>query len=358
MVPLAQALRQLGHAVAWAAAGDAAALLARLGFDVAEAGPDRTWAAVELARQWPERGLLPVARQVAELGPRLFAGVYAPATLPGLLQVLDAWRPSLLVHDVMAHAAPLAAALRALPSVSHGFGLPRPQASIEGAAARMAPLWQAHGLEMPADSGNHRLGSRCGHVDICPPSMRLAEPLPPGQRWAMSPTSSVRRRMGVRHGVLASFGTVHHAQATFDRLLNVLRAGPWPARVALGREPDAAVAEPGHVHTAAWLDLADEWARCRVGACHGGAGTMLGALAQGVPLLLLPVAADQFRNARALRAVGAGLALEGEEQTEAATHTALQRLHDEPAFTRAAERMADELAAMPQADAVARALVA
>jgi UDP:flavonoid glycosyltransferase YjiC (YdhE family) len=113
---------------------------------------------------------------------------------------------------------------------------------------------------------------------------------------------------------------------------------------------------PPHVHVAAWLDLADEWARCRVGACHGGAGTMLGGLAQGVPLLLLPVAADQFRNAAALQAVGAGLALQGEAQTEAAMRQALQRLHDEPAFTQAAGCMADEIAAMPQAGAVALAL--
>ncbi len=358
MLPLACALREHGHTVAWALGADTQALVQSRGFECHAAGPDRAWASAQLAQHWPERQRLRPEQQAGELGPRLFAGLYAPATLPGLLQVLERWQPDLLVHDVMAHAAPLAAALRGLPSVSHGFGLPRPRVSIEGAAARMAPLWQAHGLEMPADSGNHRLGSRCGHVDICPPSLRLGEPLPAGQRWLQSPTSGVRHQPRPRQGVLASFGTVHHAQASFDRLLNVLRAGPWPARVALGRAAAAAVAEPGHVHIAAWLDLPAEWARCRVGACHGGAGTVLGALAQGVPVLLLPVAADQFRNARALRAVGAGLALEGEEQTEAAMHTALQRLHDEPAFTQAAARMADELAAMPQADAVARALVA
>jgi UDP:flavonoid glycosyltransferase YjiC (YdhE family) len=354
MVPLARALRDQGHAVAWAAAGDAAAWLLRQGFAVHETGPDRTWAAAELARQWPERHRLSAAEQVAELGPRLFASVYAPATLEPLRALVQQWQPGCLVHDVMAHAAPLAAALAGVRSVSHGFGLPRPRESMDGAAARMAPLWQARGLEMPADCGNHR----DGHVDICPPSMRLGEPVPDGPRWPLSPASGVQRRQGARHGVLASFGTVHNRQATFDRLLAVLLQGPWPVRAALGRPLEPAQAWPPHVHAAAWLDLADEWARCRVGACHGGAGTMLGALAQGVPLLLLPVAADQFRNARALQAVGAGIALAGEAQTESAMADALQRLHDEPAFGQAAARVADELAAMPQAEAVARALVA
>jgi UDP:flavonoid glycosyltransferase YjiC (YdhE family) len=352
MLPLARALQARGHAVAWAAAGDTLAMLQRQGFEAHVAGPDRPWAMAELARQWPERSSLSPMASAPELGARLFADVYAPATLPALLAVLEAWRPDLLVHDVMAHAAPLAAALRGVRSVSHGFGLPRPRASIEGAESRMRPHWQARGLDMPPDCGNHR----GGHVDLCPPSMRLGEPVPDGPRWPLSPASGVRRRRGPRQGVLASFGTVHHHQATFDRLLAVLLRGPWPVRAALGRPPDPARTWPPHVHAVPWLDLAAEWALCRVGACHGGAGTMLGGLAQGVPLLLLPVAADQFRNARALRAAGAGLALLGEDQAELAMHAALERLHDEPAFSCAAEAVADEIAAMPQADAVAGAL--
>lgn len=354
MMPLACALRAQGHEVLWAAGADLHALLRAQGFEPLAAGPDRTHAMQELARQWPQRPALSTADVVAEIGPRLFAGVYAPATLDPLLAVLDAVRPALLVHDVMAHAAPLAAALRGVASVSHGFGLPRPRASIEGAEARMAPRWQAWGLAMPPDCGNHRHG----HVDLCPPSMRGDEPVPGGLRWALSPSAGVRRSAAARQGVVASFGTVHHHQASFERLLAVLEQGPWPARVALGRALEPGRTWAPHVHAAPWLPLADEWARCRVGACHGGAGTLFGALAQGVPLLLLPVGADHFRNARALRAVGAGLALEGEAQTEAAMRQALERLHEDPAFTRAAEDMADELAAMPQADGVARALVA
>lgn len=354
MVPLARALSALGHTVAWAAADDMLPLLRGQGFEALPAGPDRHWAMVELARQWPERPTLPVAQVVAELGPRLFAGVYAPATQADLLALVQAWRPDLLVHDVMAHAAPLVAARCGLRSVSHGFGLPRPRVSIDGAAARMAPLWQAQGLAMPADSGNHR----DGHVDICPPRLRLDEPVPDGPRWLLSPASGVRRHTGARQGVVASFGTLHHQQQVFDRLLDVLRQGPWPARVALGRPLEGWPPWPPHVQAAAWLDLAAAWAACQVGACHGGAGTMLGALAQGVPLLLLPVAADQFRNARALQVCGAGIALLGDGQTQPAMAEALQRLHAEPAFCEAAVRVADEIAAMPQADAVAAALCA
>ena len=39
---------------------------------------------------------------------------------------------------------------------------------------------------------------------------------------------------------------------------------------------------------------------------HGGAGTTLGALAFGVPLLVLPQGADQYANAERVVAAGAG----------------------------------------------------
>jgi UDP:flavonoid glycosyltransferase YjiC (YdhE family) len=352
MMALACALRAQGHAVAWALGEDVQPLARQQGFEVLAVGPDRAWASQELARVWPERSSLSSAQQVLELGPRIFADVYAPATLPQLHEAMRVWRPDLVVHDVMAHAAPLAAALNGLRSVSHGFGLPRPPTSVDAAHARMKALWQAQGQDIPADSGNHRHG----HVEICPPSMRPPGPALATPTWLLSPASGVRRSLGPREGILASFGTVHYGQASFEALLQTLQTGPWPTRIAMGRPLEPTRHLPPHVHAAAWLDLSVEWARCRVGACHGGAGTMLGALAQGVPLLLLPVAADQFRNAQALRAAGAGLVLEGEAQTAPRMRLALERLFDDEAFNSAAQRLAEEIAGMPQAGAVAQAV--
>jgi UDP:flavonoid glycosyltransferase YjiC (YdhE family) len=41
--------------------------------------------------------------------------------------------------------------------------------------------------------------------------------------------------------------------------------------------------------------------------CHGGSGTVLGTLSAGVPLIVVPLFADQADNARRVEAVGAGL---------------------------------------------------
>ena len=49
--------------------------------------------------------------------------------------------------------------------------------------------------------------------------------------------------------------------------------------------------------------------KCAAVICHAGAGTVLGALAAGLPLLLLPQGADQYVVADLVAAAGAGLKL-------------------------------------------------
>ena len=80
---------------------------------------------------------------------------------------------------------------------------------------------------------------------------------------------------------------------------------------------------------------------------HGGSGTMLGALAHGLPQLLLPQGADQFLNAEALLPTGAALRLLPEQIEPEAVARATASLLSEPSFRVAAQAIAAEIAAMP-----------
>ena len=86
------------------------------------------------------------------------------------------------------------------------------------------------------------------------------------------------------------------------------------ARVLLtvGRRFDASTLGPvpAHVHVEAWVDQARVLERADVVVCHGGSGTTLGALAAGVPLVMVPLFADQFENGRRVAAAGAALVVE------------------------------------------------
>ena len=89
---------------------------------------------------------------------------------------------------------------------------------------------------------------------------------------------------------------------------------------------------------------------------HGGSGSTWGALAHGCALVLLPQAADQFENAAAVAAAGAGISLLPGAQSPASVRDALQRVLADDSFSAAAAALADEIASMPSADHAAAAL--
>ena len=94
---------------------------------------------------------------------------------------------------------------------------------------------------------------------------------------------------------------------------------------------------------------------CDVVVGHGGSGTTLGALAHGLPMLLVPKGADQFDNAARCEEAGAAIVLAPDDVTADAVRDALLRLLDDPSFRPSAERVAAEIAAMPSpSEAAAR----
>ena len=76
---------------------------------------------------------------------------------------------------------------------------------------------------------------------------------------------------------------------------------------------------------------------------HGGAGTLLTALACGLPQLVVPGAGDRQTNAELVADRGAGLAVELRDLDRAA----LERLVGDPGPAAAAREVAAEIAAMP-----------
>jgi predicted glycosyltransferase len=64
----------------------------------------------------------------------------------------------------------------------------------------------------------------------------------------------------------------------------------------------------------------DALAKAKLVVCHGGSGTVLGALAAGIPLVIMPLFADQATNAERLASVGAARVVTAEELRDAILH--------------------------------------
>jgi MGT family glycosyltransferase len=113
-----------------------------------------------------------------------------------------------------------------------------------------------------------------------------------------------------------SFGTVlGHMTIAPDVYKTALEAvAGLDARVLLtvGRRflPSQLTDVPSNVHVEPWVDQAEVLDEAALVVCHGGSGTTLGALAAGVPVVVVPLFADQFANGAKVLQAGAGLLVE------------------------------------------------
>jgi UDP:flavonoid glycosyltransferase YjiC (YdhE family) len=105
------------------------------------------------------------------------------------------------------------------------------------------------------------------------------------------------------------------------------------------------------VHVEPWVDQADVLAHADLVVCHGGSGTVFGALAAGVPLVVVPVFADQFVNGERVAASGAGVVVE-DEQSAAGIAAAIRAVLGTTSHRRDARRVGAEMASASTVDEV------
>ena len=365
--PLGLAVRAGGHEVAWVTAPDALEPLEGAGFDLFVAGPGFEQGRQQF-REAHAGGAHLLGEQLSAFTfPRLFGAVLAPAMLEGVDQAVRRWRPDFVVHEPAALAAPLVCRQWGLRHLTHGYGLRPPASYIDEAMRCFGPSWRARGFDAPADGGLYRHL----YLDITPPSL---QPLPPHEKdvYRFNPyrardadveslPADVRRLVsdplrGPR--IYVSFGTVFHRSAAFLTAARAAARLGGAVVITVGPEGDARPLQAlgAHVSVQQFVPQAALLPFCDLVVSHGGAGTLLGAAAQGVPQLVLPQAADHFRNARALVSAHAGQLVEPERQTSVDEVTAAMAdvLGQGPCRV-GAGRLAAEMAALPQpADAVHR----
>src|SRR5262249_42736059 len=106
-------------------------------------------------------------------------------------------------------------------------------------------------------------------------------------------------------------------------------------------------AAPANAHVEQYVPQSLLLPECAVVICHAGAGTTLGSLAQGVPLLTVPQGADQYIISERLVRSGAGLRLLPAEVSPDSVRTNVLALLDGTEHRAAAHRIQREIAAMP-----------
>lgn len=345
MVAVARALVAAGHDVAVASGAVVGVEAARTGLQHFPAGPDQM-SADERRAVFPEiEGLRP-----DRIRPFFFERVFADYELPlrarDLEHIVDDWRPDLLIHEVAELAGPLVASARDLAYATHSYSVVLGDDGVAAAAEGARRHWQAAGLNPHPRAGlwEHL------YLDICPPSLQQTAPpgapvvqlVRPGDRTPDAlPTS--------RPLVYVTLGTVYARPDVFQTIIEGVAGEPVDVIVTVGSRGDPASlgSPPDNVRVERFVPQDELLPACSVVITHGGAGSMLGALTFGCPILFVPQGADQFTNAERVVAAGAGLRLLPGDLTPHAVRAALRRLLDEPGFANRARQIGDEIADMP-----------
>jgi UDP:flavonoid glycosyltransferase YjiC (YdhE family) len=355
LLPLAFAAREAGHEVIFATGEDFLPPLRKAGLEVAAAGPPirATFEKLNdgpLERPSPERHL--------ELASQVFGEIIPRKVVRDMEALLAIMRPDLVVHESMNPGAAIAARRVGIPGLCHGFGRESISPMTAGMEARFATLAAEYGVGLP-ERYPFSLGN--SYVDICPPSLQTKEFKAAVERVELRPVawnepgdlpSGVRYRK--RPLVYLTLGTAMGNAFVLRQAIEGLAQLPVDVLVASG--PSLAEADlgemPANVRLEAWVPQADLLQHVDLVVHHGGSGTTLGALAAGKVQLFIPQGADQFSNAEALVAAGAGaVLLPGELNADAVTEVARRLLADEAAQA-VAHRFRDEVAEMPSPESI------
>ena len=363
LVPFARAFERAGHEVMFAGPPNLEASAEGAGFRFWQFDPPPE---DELGAVWsrvPE--LPPDEANIVVIG-EIFGRLNTTAALPKLRAATREWRPDVVLRDPNEYAGAIAAELHGLPHARVAICL----ASSEELALGLARgpvdvIRQAEGL--PADPDGHALRDstwlstfpRGLDEGRMPDMHRFHDPA-----WDEEPKELPEwwPGRGDQPLVYVTFGSVAgqfpQALPAYGVALSAVADLPVRVLLTVGRDldPGALPDTPDNVHVEPWVPQQDVLAHAAAAVVHGGSGSTVGALAFGVPLVVIPLFADQPYNARRVHDVGAGIAVEPNREDIPATiaplRAAIETVLSEPSFTDRARELAAQVRAEPPVDDV------
>ncbi|MDP9302185.1 MAG: glycosyltransferase, partial [Actinomycetota bacterium] len=171
------------------------------------------------------------------------------------------------------------------------------------------------------------------------------EPAGPGVTLSWLPVSE-------KPTVYLTLGTVFNMESgdLFVRVLAGLREMPINIIVTVGRDidPELLGPQPDNVHIEGYIPQSALLPHCDLVVNHAGSGSVIGALAYGLPMVVIPMGADQPLNAARCEQLGVGIALNAVRATPETVREAVTSILENSTYRVAAERIRDEIAALPE----------
>jgi UDP:flavonoid glycosyltransferase YjiC (YdhE family) len=371
LVPVAQALQDAGHEVAFCSSARFRPEVEAFGFEHHDAGID--WVASDRTTWTPFPPMPPPPDPAfPKFVVEVFADITTRAMVPDLLAIAEAWRPDLIVREVMEWSGSIVAELLDLPHASVGgnaysgvdspaveyfpgnrrfaaepyarhraaFGLP-PDPELRKPfeylhMCFMPPRWDRPGLPAPANTHYLR------HTNVARPGD--AQPAWPDE-------------LPDRPTVYAALGTIAHAMpGVFETILEGLREEDVDLILAVGQDPSAFGPQPPNVRIERHVPQTRVLPQCDVFITHGGFNSVKEALSFGIPLVVAPIMSDEPYSAERCVALGVGRAVGPAERTPDAIRDAVRSLLADPGYRARAAELQAEMLALPGPERVVELL--
>jgi UDP:flavonoid glycosyltransferase YjiC (YdhE family) len=351
LAPVARAALRAGHLVAFGCGRAMAPTVEAAGFEVLEMGREAPPLTTPKPLLAPDR-----LREERDLRDR-FVRRAARNRVSLAIAACEVWRPDVIVCDETDFGCLVAAERLGLPYATVLVIATGAFVRAEVVGEALDELRGEHGLSPDPELAMLR---RYLVLSPIPASYRdPAYPLPETGHLFREP---IRAQVpdGVPPGfpeqpalptVYVTLGSVFNMESgdVLERVIEGLRGLPVRVVVTTGQQLDPAALgpQPANVHVARYIPQASVLPYCQLLVSHGGSGSVLGALAHGLPSLVLPIGADQPLNAERCLQLGVSQVLDPVAFTTEAVRVAAVEVLEDSAYRRNAERMRDEIAAMP-----------
>ena len=307
ILPVALAARDAGHAVAICTSPSFGAEVLGRGLEHLAGGANTLEELFppELPRYGPDRAAR-VAREV-------FAKAAPNRLMPDLERHVREWRPEIVIRESAEFAGCVLAEKLGLAHAAIATGS---RSALWDDRRRFAPslpeLRARHGLQPDPDLV---MPTRYLTISLAPPSWDGDADIPETlHHFRYEPPASldgasVAMPDGDRPLVLAALGTLfHRAPGLFEAIFEALRDLDVQVIAAVGRDEDAERfgSVPPNVRILPWVAQVELLRHASLFVTHGGFNSTKEALSQGVPLVVLPLGADQFHTGERVDRAWAG----------------------------------------------------
>lgn len=357
LVPLAGALKTAGHDVAFASTSGFCATIEAQGFTCYPVGLDET--PVEMQKRLDYMSGLSIVERPVYMWQNVFAGIRPTQTLPDLMNLIAGWHPDIIVSENTEMAGPLAAEHANIPHATFQVTAARTRVLglIDDQYRRLCDLANLP-FSHPADI-LHR------YLLLFPRPLSFWDPSVPAPPTVHTFRYSGFDRSGdetlpdwVSHlpdrpTVYATLGTVNNYLVHLhSAILYALRDEPINLILTIGRNQDPLQfgEQPPNVHIERYIPQSLLLPHCDLAITHAGSGTVMDTLGAGLPMVLIPIAADQPENARLAAQLGTARVISPDQRTSTAIREAALAVLQDPTFKEAAQNLQHEIQSLPDLD--------